>query len=129
MCWIQNQPIEVYYKKAVFKNFAIFTGKYLCWSLFLIRLQAWRPANLLKRDSNTDIFIVNIAIFLRAPVLKTICKRLVLWIQRMNSQQWWNTISIVKNYLSSFQKTGKDLPKLSSIPKPKGDICLIFKIK
>ena len=27
-------------KKAVLKNFAIFTGKQLCWSLFLIKLQA-----------------------------------------------------------------------------------------
>ena len=32
---------------------ANFTGKHLCWSLFLIKLQAFRPATLLKRDSNT----------------------------------------------------------------------------
>ena len=30
-------------KKAVLKNFAIFTGKHLCWSLFLVKLQAFRP--------------------------------------------------------------------------------------
>ena len=29
-------------KKAIFKNFAIFTGKHLFWSLFLIKLHAWR---------------------------------------------------------------------------------------
>ena len=40
----QNQPPEVFCKKAVLKNFAIFTWKRLCWSLFLIKLQAWRPA-------------------------------------------------------------------------------------
>ena len=34
--WIQKQPLEGFYKKAIFKNFAIFTGKHLCWSLFLI---------------------------------------------------------------------------------------------
>ena len=28
------------YKKAVLKNFAIFSGEQLCWSLFLVRLQA-----------------------------------------------------------------------------------------
>ena len=39
--------------KAVFKNFAIFTGKHLCWSLLLIVLRASRPATFLKRDSNT----------------------------------------------------------------------------
>ena len=43
-------------KKAVLKNFAIFTGKHLCWGLFLIKLQVSRPATLLKRDSNTGKF-------------------------------------------------------------------------
>ena len=36
-------------KKAVLKNFAIFTGKHQCWSLFLVKL--------LKRDSNTGVFL------------------------------------------------------------------------
>ena len=30
-------------KKAVLKNFTIFTGKHLCWSLFLTKLQASIP--------------------------------------------------------------------------------------
>ena len=30
-------------KKDVLKYFAIFTGKHLCWSLFLIKLQDFRP--------------------------------------------------------------------------------------
>ena len=30
------------------KNFAIFTGKQLCYSLFLIKLQSFKPATLLK---------------------------------------------------------------------------------
>ena len=44
-------------KKGVLKNFANFTGKYLCWSLFLINLQALRSATLLKRNSNTAVFL------------------------------------------------------------------------
>ena len=28
-----NKPLKVFYKKAVVKNLAIFTGKHLCWSL------------------------------------------------------------------------------------------------
>ena len=36
---MRKQSPEVFYKKAVLKNFAIFTGKYLCWNLFLIKLQ------------------------------------------------------------------------------------------
>ena len=35
-------------KKAVLKNFAMFTRKHLLWSLFLIKVQTFRPANLLK---------------------------------------------------------------------------------
>ena len=39
---------QIFFKKGVLNNFAI-----LCWSIFLIKLQTWRPANLLKRKSNT----------------------------------------------------------------------------
>ena len=31
------------------KNFGNFTGKHLCWNLFLIKLLAFRPSNLLKK--------------------------------------------------------------------------------
>ena len=43
-------------KKGVFKNLRKFTGKHLCWSLFLIKLRVFRPATLLNSDSNTQIF-------------------------------------------------------------------------
>ena len=38
---------QMFFKISVLKNFAIFTGNHLCWSLFLIKLQALRPAFLL----------------------------------------------------------------------------------
>ena len=44
-------------KKAVIKNFALFTGKHLRWSLFLFKLQAFRTATLLKGDSNKGLFL------------------------------------------------------------------------
>ena len=44
-------------KKAVLKNFVILTGKHLCWSFFLIKLQVFWPATLLKRGSNTSVFL------------------------------------------------------------------------
>ena len=50
-------------KKSVLINFGNFTGKHLCWSLFLIELQAFKPAILLKRDSNTDVFPGNLRNF------------------------------------------------------------------
>ena len=36
----QPQPSEVLYEEAVLRYFVMFTGKHLCWSLFLITLQA-----------------------------------------------------------------------------------------
>ena len=52
-------------KKAVLKSFAIFIGKNLSWSLFLIKLFQ-------------DSFPVNIMKFLRTPTLKNIFARLLL---------------------------------------------------
>ena len=46
----------MFFKLGILKNFTNFTGKHLCWSSFVIRLQAIRPATLLKTDSDTGIF-------------------------------------------------------------------------
>ena len=45
------------FMKAAPENFTIFTRKPLCWSLFLVKLQVFRSAILLKRDSNTGVFL------------------------------------------------------------------------
>ena len=43
----------MFLKIGVLKDFANFTGKHLCWSFFLKKLQVLRPATLLKTDSST----------------------------------------------------------------------------
>ena len=43
---IQKQLLEQFYKKAVLKNLAIFIGKHLCWSLFLVKMKAFREEHL-----------------------------------------------------------------------------------
>ena len=58
------------YKKAVLKNFAVLTGKQLCWSLFLLKLQA-------EKRLQHRCFPMHIANFL-ASILKNICERLLL---------------------------------------------------
>ena len=73
---IYRQPPEVFCKKAVLKYFAKFTEKELCWSLFLIKSQAFSPAGLLKRLQHR-CFPVYIANFLRTSILKNICQRLL----------------------------------------------------
>ena len=44
----QRQPPEVFCKENILKNFANFIGKHLCWILFLIKLQVFRPAKKVK---------------------------------------------------------------------------------
>ena len=47
-------------KKDAIKSFANFTGKYLCLSLFLIKLHTFSAGTLLKRDSNIGGFLWNL---------------------------------------------------------------------
>ena len=47
--FVRKQSPGVFYKKGVLKKFGNFTGKHLCWSLFL--------KTLLKRDSNTGVLL------------------------------------------------------------------------
>ena len=46
------------------------------WSVFGIKLQAFSPATVLKRDSSHGCFPVKFAKFFRTPILKNICKLL-----------------------------------------------------
>ena len=48
---------EVFCKKGVLKNFAKFTGKHFCQSLFFNKvLEAWRPATLFKKMTLAQVF-------------------------------------------------------------------------
>ena len=77
-------------KKGLLKNSTNFTGKHLSWSLFLIKLQAFSIATLLKRDSSKSVFPVKFAKFLGTPTLKNICERLLLKI--ISEGQTWEFI-------------------------------------
>ena len=52
----RSSRLQMIFKIDVLKDFAIFTGKHLCWSLFLIMLQALISASLSERDSITGVF-------------------------------------------------------------------------
>ena len=41
---IRSSRSHLFFKIDVLKNFTIFTGKNLCWNLFLMKLQAFRPS-------------------------------------------------------------------------------------
>ena len=53
----------------------------MCWSLFLIKLQAY-ACNFIKKIVQHRGFPVNITKFLRALILKNICERLLLTTKR-----------------------------------------------
>ena len=63
----------------VFKNFANFTGKHLCWSFFFTKLQAFRPATLLK-ETPTQVFSCEICEIHKNTYLKYNCERPLLCI-------------------------------------------------
>ena len=71
-------------KKTVPKNFAIFTGKHLCWSLFFNEVADLQGCNFSNNGLQHSCFSVNIAKFLRAPILKTIWELLLLHFGQKN---------------------------------------------
>ena len=72
-CCNQKQPPEVFYKKKLFLNISQYQQeKNLCWSLFLIKLQAF-----VKKRLQPRCFPVNFTKFLRTPI-EYICNWLLL---------------------------------------------------
>ena len=59
------------FKLGLLKNFVNSTGKNMCWSLFLIKLQAKTSATLLVRDFNTVVFLRNLQNLIKIPSLQT----------------------------------------------------------
>ena len=58
---------EMFCKKGVLRNFAKFTGRHLCQSLFFNKVAGLKPATLLKKRFWHRCFPVNFAKFLRIP--------------------------------------------------------------
>ena len=58
---------EVFCKRVVLRNFAKFTRKHLCQSLFINKVAGPRSATLLKKRLCHRCFPVNFAKFLRTP--------------------------------------------------------------
>ena len=71
---------KVFFKNVVLNNFALFTGKQLCWwYLFFNKNVFWQKAyNFIKKRLSRRCYFGNIVKFLRTPILKNICERLLL---------------------------------------------------
>ena len=68
---IQKQPLELFYKTAILRNFVIFTAKHLCWGLFFIKVAGFQASNCIKKGLQHRYFLVNnIRKFIRTSILK-----------------------------------------------------------
>ena len=61
--YVQKQPPEVFFKKNVLKNFANFTGKHLCWSLFFNKVTGLRACSFIKKSLQHRCVPVKLAKF------------------------------------------------------------------
>ena len=68
----------MFYKETVLKNFAIFKGRHLCWSLFFNKVGGLQACNFIKKRLQHSCFPVKIAKFLKTPILKNIYKWVLL---------------------------------------------------
>ena len=48
---------QMFFKTSVFKNFAIFIGKHLCWGILFNKVADLEACNFIKRDSDTGVFL------------------------------------------------------------------------
>ena len=77
--FVQKQPLEVFYKKIGLRNFAKFTRKYLCKSLFFNKIAGLRPEISLQKRLWHRYFPANFAKFLRTPFLTERIRWLLLF--------------------------------------------------
>ena len=75
---LRSSRPEVFCKKGVLRNFAKFTGKHLCQSLFFNKAAGLRPTTLLKKRLWHRCFPVNFVKFLRTTFLQNSSKWLLL---------------------------------------------------
>ena len=78
---------KMFFKIGVLKNLVMLTGKYLCWSLFLIKAANLKACNLLKRLQHR-CFPVNIEMNIR--ISPSVCN--VPWTHRVKFLQIGNAV-------------------------------------
>ena len=60
---------QMFFKLGVLKNFAIFSGKHLCWNPFFNEVAGLKPETSLKKKFQHRRFPVNVSKFLRTASL------------------------------------------------------------
>ena len=82
----KSSRLEVFCKESVLKNFAIFTLEHLCWSRFLIKLQALKACNFIKKKTPTQLLSCDYCKFFKSTYfeehLQTIASEFILLNQK-----------------------------------------------
>ena len=85
----------MFLKKAVLKNFAIFTGKHVCWNLFFNKNASLQGPSFIKKRLEK---------FLRTTILENICKRLLLRVSLELFSIWTNNIGSEEDVFSKIKQ-------------------------
>ena len=105
--WInRSSRSEMFFKIGILKNFAIITGKHLCWSPFLIKLRTWRSAALLNRDSHR-CFHVDFSKCLRTAFFIKHLRWLLLSKVKTNVESAWFIYYVIKSIMTLNSKLSR----------------------
>ena len=103
-CSYRSSRSEMFFKVGILKNFAIFTGEHLCWSLFN-KVAGLNACNFLKKRLQCKCFPVNIAKFFKTSFsieqLWSILLRLNLNLSRAVKIHW-SFLLYLWSYVNSF---------------------------
>ena len=70
-CLLRSSRLEVFWKKGVLRNFAKFTGKHLCQSLFFNNVAGLKACNFIEKENLAQVFSMNFAKFLNTFFYRT----------------------------------------------------------
>ena len=104
-------------KRGALKNFANFTGKRLCWSLFLTMLQSFNPVTFFKRDSNTGILLQSLGNFYNTYFEEPL--RTTASVSRFSSSvlmwehHFWRYVVNVRSLVKEITRKWRDLWKIT----------------
>ena len=117
----------MFHKKAVLKNFIIFTGRQLCWDLFFNKNAGLQGPSFIKKRLEHRCFFANIEKFLRTPILKNICERLLLRVSLELFSIWTNNIGSEEDAFSKIkQNKNRSKTQLSKKNLPFHDVLYQF---
>ena len=115
---------EVFCKKVVLRNFAKFTGKHLCQSIFFNKVAGLRAANLFKKRLWHRCFPMNFVKFLRAPFLQNTSRQLLLKIKKLFQQPFQLKLKTFKSMTKPLKSVKREI-LISKIATTKINFCRV----